>query len=181
MKRNPKIVEILIECGRRTARKHGFSRLHENGKINEKVETMEFVNDLGKEVGRRLIKTPFDPIETEIMEHMIASLEEMSYDNRSEKEFMEKCIEKYKKNLDEKDPLVTYNGGKTRYSKLDLQKCFVQQKPSGEYVATDLDPKEIEKAEKKKEKNRKARENKNMKKKMAGKEEGFQVETVDEE
>uniref|UniRef100_A0A1I7TUD0 SAM_MT_RSMB_NOP domain-containing protein n=1 Tax=Caenorhabditis tropicalis TaxID=1561998 RepID=A0A1I7TUD0_9PELO len=178
MKKNPKIVDIMSGCGKRTALKFGFLYLVENGKKNPKVETKEFQMVLGEEVISRIMKNRCESIETEIFENMIASLEENTYSNPSERAFMKKKIQEYKQMLEKKDPLVTYNGGKTRYSKLDLQKCSVEQKPSGEYVANDLDPKEIAKAEKKKEQNRKKREKQKMKK-MAEKE-GFHVDTVDE-
>uniref|UniRef100_A0A1I7TUD1 Mediator of RNA polymerase II transcription subunit 11 n=1 Tax=Caenorhabditis tropicalis TaxID=1561998 RepID=A0A1I7TUD1_9PELO len=159
-------------------------------------ELDELLTEMGK-LSPKLAESfmaSFDQTENNSWFHSICNFlgfTETRYSYSSEREFMKKCIQEYKKMLDGQDPLVTYRGGKTRYSKLDLQKCSVEQKPSGEYVATDIDPKEIEKAEKKKEKNRKTRENKKMKKKMEGKKEeakedeedenGFQVETVDEE
>uniref|UniRef100_A0A1I7TUH3 FBA_2 domain-containing protein n=2 Tax=Caenorhabditis tropicalis TaxID=1561998 RepID=A0A1I7TUH3_9PELO len=164
-----KVAEVMKDCAKKTAAKFGISKSTiEDGKLNEIFSTHKFKMALIDELMNRIREPGLEDVEIEIAENLMDSYREESREvkNRYSKRLVNHC----RKVLEKRNPLVSYRGGKIRLLKLDVQKCSIEKTASGEYVATDLDPKEIAKAEKKKEKNRKKREKQKEKKKGKGEE-----------
>uniref|UniRef100_A0A1I7TUD5 SPK domain-containing protein n=1 Tax=Caenorhabditis tropicalis TaxID=1561998 RepID=A0A1I7TUD5_9PELO len=173
-----KVVEVMIECAKEIATKFGVSKLIKNNELDKTLQSQFFKRVLTEKVMTRIGVPGLEDVELEVAENLIDSY------NRKPKEdrlcYSMKLVKHFRKVLEERNPLVTYRGGKIRLLKLDLQTCSVEKTASGDYVATDLDPKEIEKAEKKKEKNRKKKEKQKMKKKEEVKEDKEEEEKMPE-
>uniref|UniRef100_A0A1I7TUE3 PUB domain-containing protein n=1 Tax=Caenorhabditis tropicalis TaxID=1561998 RepID=A0A1I7TUE3_9PELO len=150
-------------CFVKTADRSGISQI-EKSELAKHVTTSNFENDLAVEVMNTIKQPGSEAVEMKIAELILDSYKKngRQYADRSPgtKRLVEHCLMV----MEARNPLVNYRGGKIRLLKLNLLTCSIEKTASGEYVATDLDFKEIERAEKKKVKNRKKREKQKMRK-----------------